>query len=234
MKMRHLLVALPALAAIPAANAGIIVIDDFSDGAFSQSIDSGAFVGQEAASVLGGFRDYGGSVQANPLGQSFDASVDPGVGLVVSAGAGLTGVFGLEYDGGDDTDTTFPFDDQAGGLVIDISAYTSFELDFIMLDLDMSVSVIASNVDGGGNVTGVSSASVLASASDDPFTLSVSVGDLAGTADLASVNAITILFNDNDAAPNRDYALSQITLVPAPGAAVLLAIGGLVAARRRR
>ena len=158
----------------------------------------------------------------------------PGTGLFVSTGVGTNAAFGLEYDGGDDLDTDFPFDDSDGGLVIDISGFSSFDIDFIMLDLDMTVSVQVLNIDDDGNLTGISIADVVAGAGDD-FTLSVGLDDLDGDADLTDVNSIQVLFNPTLAGePNRDYAVSSITLVPAPASLSMITIAGLALTRRRR
>lgn len=220
------------LAIAAAAHADVIVVDDFADGAFSQSISSGDLVGQDAATVLGDQRDYALAVGSNDFGQSLDASVTAGVGLFVSAGVGLDGQFWLQYDGnGDVEDDSLPFDND-GGLALDLTAYDAFEINFISLDLDMEIEVGVFNVDDDGNVENLSGGAFTLTAGTN-FTQTVSFEDLIGDADFSDVNGINFGFNTAGDSPDRDYAISSITIVPAPSAAAVIALAAIAYRRRR-
>lgn len=225
---------MPVLGLAVAADAGLLVVDDFTEGPFSQTLDAGSVVGQQNVGVLGGQRDYAAGVTANPFASDLTVNVNPDVGVSYAAGPGVAGFLVLQYDGDQDLEgDDLPLNPD-GGLVIDVSAFTSLDFEFHFLDIPMGVEVQFANVEGG-NIVASSSLEMIVDDLAVPTITSFDIGAFTGDADLTQVNAITINFNTQDNAPAaRDFVLRDITFIPAPGAASVLAIAGLALTRRRR
>ena len=87
----------------------------------------------------------------------------------------------------------------------------------------------------GGVPSATSSASLMVSGSQSPFTSSLMLSDF--DIDLSNVDRVGILFNFNEAGEptgSLDFVLNGITVVPAPGAIALLGLAGIAGTRRRR
>ena len=235
--MRHQLFgAAIAMAACGAASAGVITIDDFTSGSFGASITSGNVVLQQSGTMLGGQRDIGLEVLSNPFSQFLDAGVGPnGLGLTFSAGIGLEGQLALDYDGSTDVETgNLPF--VAGeGLNLDLTGLTSIDFSFLAADLDFEILVVLQTLEGGMVMDTDQVDADVDGGGMGPFTVSVMLSDFA--IDLSDVDRIGILFNfegDDGPTGSLDFILSDITIVPAPGAIALLGLAGLAGTRRRR
>ncbi len=235
--MRHQLFGCAiALAACGAVSAGVITIDDFSSGPFSASITSGNVVLQQSGTMLGGQRDIGLEVLSNPFSQFLDAGVGPdGLGLTFSSGIGLEGQLALDYDGSTDVETgNLPF--VAGeGLDLDLTGLTSIDFSFLAADLDFEILVVLQTLEGGMVMDTDQVDADVDGGTMGPFTVSVMLSDF--DIDLSDVDRIGILFNfegDDEPTGSLDFVLSDITIVPAPGAIALLGLAGLAGTRRRR
>jgi len=230
----HFASAAIAFALVGSASAGVVVIDDFTSGPFSASINSGNVVLQQSGSMVGGQRDVGLEVLSNPFSQSLDVGLgDGGLGLTFSSGIGLAGQLGLDYDGSTDVeDGSLPFE-VGEGLDLDLSGLDSIDFGFVSADLDFEISVVLQQIEGG-SVT-ESSAATLAVNSGSNFVASLALSEF--SIDLSDVDRIGILFNFNEAGDptqSLDFLLSDITVVPSPGAIALLGLAGLAGTRRRR
>ncbi|MFK7960658.1 MAG: hypothetical protein AB8G96_09030 [Phycisphaerales bacterium] len=228
-------VAAAALITLP-ASAGLVMIDDFSSGAFSSSITSGSDVTQQAGSMIGGQRDVGLEVLDNPFNQNFEVALGGGgLGLSFSAGVGLAGQLGLDYDGSTDVeDGSLPFE-VGEGLNLDLSGLTDIQFGFLAADLDFEVLVILQQVENGA-VTQTSQASLAVNASGSPFNATIALSEFDGAL-LNDVDRIGVLFNFNEAgdpASSLDFLLTEISVVPAPSALAAFGLLGLAAGRRRR
>ena len=222
-----------------AANAGIICIDDFTTGAFSDSQSAvNVYYNQQAGSMLGGQRDLRYEIVSNTFGLSSDVVI--GAGMVFNANdPGITGSIALDYDGAGEAEVDGNADFVAGpGLNANWTGAPSIDIDFLFLDLDFDVRVVLQTY-GGPLTAGVIGESVIqqtVSASGGAFTenflLASATPTMGGGVDLSDVDRLTIYFNDNQVAA-VDFGIAKIA-VPTPSSAALLAVGGLIGCRRRR
>jgi len=226
-------VALPVVAIASGASAGILTIDDYTQGPFSLTLDAGTVVGQQDIAVLGAQRDYAVGAASNPFQSDLTVSVDPDVGLVYSAGPGVGGFAAFQYDGSDDVeDDDLPFDPD-GGLSIDLSGFDRIDVEFLFLDIPMGVTIELANV-GKGGILASSELEQIVGDVAVPTVFSFDFDDFVGDVDLTDVNAITITYNSQEDAPAaRDFVVRSVTIVPAPGALALLGLGALTIRRRR-
>ncbi|MEM9372340.1 MAG: hypothetical protein AAGA55_01735 [Planctomycetota bacterium] len=128
------------------------------------------------------------------------------------------------------------WDNDDAGLALDAAALglLGFELDFWAVDQDFDIRLTIE--DGSGQTTRVTRT---IEALDPGFIrtdfIALSEFDLTGF-DASDVDAIEIQFNPREGIRDGvDFALTEFrAVVPTPGSAVLIGVGGLVAMRRRR
>lgn len=206
------------------------MIDDFSTGSFAQSITAGSWIGSQLGSMYGGERDSGMLVQANPLNQFMDMSVQSGL-VITSSGALLDGQSGVEYDGvGDETDNVAPFE-RGPGLNANFSASADrFRLNFLANDLPMSVLAYVYTY---GSPDALSTSTVAVGANQNSFSVDIPFSSFAGGASFSDVDRFGFIF---ETGPSGDFALESIEAVPEPAtmAAIGAGIVGLIARRRRK
>ncbi len=222
------------------AHAGIITVDDFTTGAFSDSQSNvDMYYAQQAGSMIGGERDLRYDVVANQFGLSSDVVI--GNGMVFNSNdPGVTGAIALEYDGTGDTEVTGnPFFVQGSGLNADWTGTPSIDIDFLFLDLDFEVRIVLQTYGDlalGTPVIGESVIEQNVAANINPFAesflLAGATPTIGGGVNISDVDRLTIFFNNQEVAA-VDFGIAKIS-VPTPGTAGLLAMGGLVAVRRRR
>ncbi len=218
-----------------AASGDVIILDDFTDAPFDETVAAGVVINQQLASVLGGQRDYAASVGANPFENDLNVGADPDHGLAFSAGPGVVGALALQYDGSDDVENDKLPLDPGGGLVLPFADVTSIDLEFHFLDLPMGVTVEIATVDKFGEITGFASLQKVIDPLADPTVVSFDIADFDGDPDFVVVNMINVNFNTGVNPPAAvDFVLRGITIIPSPGPASLCALALLGAVRRRR
>lgn len=212
-------------------SAHAIIIDDFSDGAFSAS-ESGvnSWVGSQAASVLGGERDAGLLIWDNPLNRRLDLEVTGGA-YYHDSGTNLLGESGLDYDGrGDETNDVSPFEVGPGLGSLDLLAMGDrIRITFLGNDLPMNAEAVVSTYrqpDDGWSIRDIT----VAGGQTSSFTVDFLFSDFTGDADFADVDRIAFVFDSSRAG---DFAIDKIEIVPEPTSLVGIGIG-LVAILRRR
>lgn len=219
-------VAVAAIGTIgPAARAGIIVVDDFTETTlgwpFAQTTVGSSGLDEAGINVLGGSRHT--TVTAESLAilglDSVAIAIVPDPGIFDYTGsAGADGSFSLFYDG------------PAGNLNADLSSLAAFLIDLLLFDLGngqpMPVTV---TLDDGAN-TATGTAFVGTSGGQ---TLSMPFASFTGIESLNLTSVDSILF-EFDPGLGNDLRLGAITVVPAPAGLALLAGAGLLGPRRRR
>ncbi len=200
------------------ASAGI-VIDDFD------SDPNDDFFGD---------RTFDSYIVNNPFAQSGDSYIDTAFStgdddgaLFFNAGVGVQQVANLEYD----LDNG-PVDLLTGG-------NSTIEFDFLEVDQDFLIRIVMHDSFGGKAVT-----DALAVTAGSNQIVSVNIEDEFDffSLDLSSIDQVEFVFNtqyqsDTGEFVNTaslDFALSEIRVVPTPGALALLSLGALVGTRRQR
>jgi hypothetical protein len=224
--------ALSAVAIIgAAANAGIVIVDDFSSGEFDISTRSASGnIIDPLAGVLGAEREVSWDIVSNPFNSrlSLFAAFEGGSGLGIDMGSGNASIVTLSYDG-------LGSGAMAAGLGYDAVAEgtQSVRLTFLSLDLDLDVTVTLT--DGSGNIASLNRVLTGGTAGPEFFAFNSFATDPGF--DFSSVAGLDVAFNLGGQQPNRDLFLQNIvfdTQVPGPGSLSLLAIGGVMAFRRNR
>lgn len=220
-----------------AANAGAVCIDDFTTGAFSDTKSLvNNYYAQQAGSMFGGQRDVRYAIVANQFGLSSDVVI--GGGMTFSANdPGVKGTVALQYDGSGEAEANGNPDFVLGnGLNADWSGAPSIDIDFLFIDRGFDIRIVLCTYGAGTTVVGESVIEQSVLKAEDPYTesflLAAATPTVGAGVDLSNVDSLTIYFNDK-AVSAVDFGISKI-YVPTPGAAGLLAMGGLVAIRRRR
>jgi hypothetical protein len=210
------------IAVTGAAQAGIassIVLDDF---------DSDPNTG------AGGVGDYSTIIFNNPFNQGASFSLETGLNIGSDNGAVVfnSGI-GVEQSG------MISYSNSGAGLNLDAIALgiQGFEIDFAMVDLDFSAEIELFTFDDMGNRIGSASQLMLISAGGD-LTASWNLGDfsIADMFDAGDVDEVRLTFNiQNFPTASLDFIATEFrAIVPSPGAAALLGLGGMVMTRRKR
>lgn len=200
------------------------VIDNFSTGAFMQSITTGTFVLTQAGAMSTGERDVQMNVLGNPFNQFLDVSVGSGMN-VVSNGFGVVSKVTLQYDvNGDEVGNTGAgkvLTNSGSGSSIGLGANPIVRLNFAGNDLAVTARVVLRN-----------SGAVIGEAVGIKNPGGAGVLDLVlGSAAMSSADSISIEFS---ADPSGDFALTSVEAVPEPATMAALGIGVAAMMRRRR
>lgn len=203
-----------ALAGTAVAGGPTLILDDFDN---------------DPNDDAGGPRDVSSVINADPFGQPATFNVDTGFSFGGDTGAAVfnSGI-GVEQEG------RILYDNNGSGLNLDAAALglAGFEFDFLAVDQDFEIQ-IQLGTDGGGTAdfSGTINAGTNFSASFALASFTIGAGF-----DAADVDSVLLTFNDADGAtPSLDFVLTEFrATVPTPGALAMLAVGGLVAAGRRR
>jgi MYXO-CTERM domain-containing protein len=116
---------------------------------------------------------------------------------------------------------------------LSVGAANGIVIDFLRNDQTMPVTISLSSGIGTANAQ-TAAVTVMVGASSNPFQSLFSFASfLANNAaiNFADVDRIVVEYN---APSGSDFAADGIGTIPTPGAAALIALGGLVATRRRR
>jgi len=221
---KTLLVSFGILGATVGANA--LVIDDFTTGAYSNTIQSGTVIASQAGGMLGGERDTLMSVTNSPFNLNFTVTIQNGL-AAISNDVSVDSMFGLDYDGAGDETGGNVFAAGPGLGNLDFSSFDRLRFNFIHNDLNLHLRVEISTYGQG-----MSFGDFVVGPQQSPFTYDVLFSSLSGGADFADVDRITIYF---DGLPSADFALRDIQAVPEPATLVALiaGLGGLLARRKR-
>ena len=231
--MRKLLV-ISGIAACAASANAIVIIDNFTSGGFSDSINtvgSKVTVSQLGA-MLGGERDVRLEIVATG-GFSQSLRFEVGAGFSVSSsGSGVNGMTELQYDVvGDETAGSPNFSPTYGtGLGVNLAPENAFRVRFLFNDLLLNLKV---TVDKIGTGTWVGTTAVAGGISS-PTDVYISFASMAGPGAYTGLSdRITFSFDTSAAG---DFAIGELAAVPEPATmtALALALGGLVARRRRK
>ena len=182
----------------------------------------------------GGAADISSIVFSNPFGQSSDFGLDTlldtgsDIGsLVFNSGIGVEqgGVVSYNADG-----VGLSFDAGAAGV-------EGFEIDFAMVDQAFIASIVLTTYDAMGMAIGDAVWAVSVDAGVDVTAVwSISDFDASGAFDASDIDDVTINFNlEDEAVASLDFIATEFrAIVPSPGSAVLLGLGGLMITRRQR
>lgn len=214
MRSLVLMTALAGLTGSALAGTTSIVLDDFAS---------------DPNGLPGGPRSVSSNVLANPFNQGSSFDIDTGFSFNAINGAAI-----FNSGSGVEQEAEILWNNDGAGLNLDALALgiVGFELDFLFVDQDFTMEITL-GTDGGGSVV----ASYLVAAGGDR-TESVSLADFSFDAgfDATDVDSVRIGFNsEGTTVASLDFITTEFrAVVPAPGAATVLALGGLLAARRRR
>jgi len=206
----------------------VVLIDDFSTGAYSLEVSPSSTVAEavRAGSMLGGERDALLRHISGPVGIS--SVVLPG-GLVVfySSGSQTAGVLSLQYDGQDGESESDGVFTNGTGLNLDLSPLSHFQLQFAFLDTGISptLSVQVHVVSASGTLSGGFFVPEGAPTALLPF------ASLTGSGTLTGVQRIQFDFAASAAA---DFTLSSISAVPVPPLLVPFGLATLALMARGR
>ena len=181
----------------------------------------------------GGPRSLSAQVFTDPFGLGGTLFVATASNLDADVGAAVfASGTGVELEG------SITWDNDGAGLALDAGALgiVGFELDFYLVDQAFEGGILLSSGDGtDANDSAVASFTV--SADNGLQTISLDLGslDIGAGFDASNVNLVRLSFNEGGQTIGLDFALSEFrAVVPTPGSAVLLVVGGLANARRRR
>ncbi len=203
------------------AHAGIasVVLDDFDS---------------DPNDDLGGVGTYSTIILSNPFNQGADFNLDTGVSIGSDVGSLIfnSGI-GVEQQG------SIIYNAEGAGLSLDAAGLgvQGFEMDFAMIDQDFYAEIDLFTYDDMGNSVGSASRVIQIGAGMD-ITAPWNLGDfsVADAFDASDVDEVRLTFNvRNNPTASLDFIATEFrAVVPSPGSAVLLGIGGLMITRRQR
>jgi hypothetical protein len=220
-------------AAALAVGANAIVIDTFAepgtptqvsdaDGTADVAIDSGL----TPANTVGGARIIAIEATQNFHPRQDPATFDAGdTAAVFDAPTGVIATGQLWYGFDDDGQGNVANDD----LDLDLSGFTTIDLDYFYSDLDVLDLTIELATNNGSSYD--SSFNTVSVPSGENFTQNVDLTSFTGSADLADVDYIKFVF---DAEFGKTFALRNVEAVPEPTTIAALGLGALALVRRRR
>ena len=210
-----------------------VVVDDFEDGLANLIVDDGydfstsdsdTQAGLDASAVIGGQRD---------ASLAFVSGVEY---ARVRINRRDSGVFSFAEDTDTKANATLSYG-LGGDLEADLTdgaSNNAFLLVFNTADLVGQVTIAITTTETGGSSTWMGpTPSGIYNVDTDFLVAFTDPGwvDVAGGADLTDVDTIAITFTGVE---NGDYIVNEITTVPEPGAATILALGTMLLIRRRR
>jgi hypothetical protein len=212
------------------ASASALVIDDFTSGPYSNTIQSGTVIASQTGTMLGGERDTLMRVTGNPFNLDFEVIINGGL-AAISNDASVDSLFGLDYDGVGEETGGEEFVRGPGLGDLNLSGFDRLRFAFLENDQDLALTVQFRTFGRG-----MSFGTFNVPQNHTPFTFDVLFAGLnqqGAGADFSDIDRITIFF---DGLPSADFALRDIQAVPEPATitALAAAVGILVARRRKR
>ena len=216
---------LAALGATASANA--LLFDDFTTGPYSVTLTSGMNTAFQAAAVPGATRTTRLSVESNPLNVGVTLTVGGGFAIADAGTLADSWVrvgYGYENNG-------------SGGLVVDpmnldLSALSSFQIDFLSNDLANDVKIYVGTWNGSSLDLSTATAVAPGGNNTTAFSIDLSFASFTGSASFADADIVVFEF---DNAVSGDFALSKLQAVPEPMSMLALGAGvAAVIARRRK
>tara|TARA_E500000318_G_scaffold86482_4_gene82974 strand:+ start:9299 stop:9964 length:666 start_codon:yes stop_codon:yes gene_type:complete len=183
---------------------------------------------------LGGVGTYSAIILNNPFNQGSDFSLD----TLLSTGAD-TGSLIFNSGIGVEQQGTIIYNDEGAGLDLDAAGLgvQGFEMDFVMIDQDFYAQIDLFTYDDMGNTIGSASRVMQIGAGMD-VTADWSLEDfsVADAFDASDIDELRLTFNvRNNPTASLDFIATEFrAVVPPPGSAALLGLGGLLVARRGR
>ncbi|MFG0314865.1 MAG: hypothetical protein ACF8LL_11880 [Phycisphaerales bacterium] len=219
MNLQKASIALAISAGLAHAGIASVVLDDFDS---------------DPNDDLGGVGTYSTIILSNPFNQGADFSLDTALSIGDDVGSLIfnSGI-GVEQQG------RIIYNDEGAGLSLDAAGLgvQGFEMDFAMVDLDFIAEIDLFTYDDMGNSIGSASRMIQIGAGTD-ITAAWDLGDfsVADAFDASDVDEVRLTFNvRNNPTASLDFIATEFrAVVPSPGSAVLMGIGGLLITRRQR
>lgn len=219
MNLQKASIALAISAGLAHAGIASVVLDDFDS---------------DPNDDLGGVGTYSTIILSNPFNQGADFSLDTALSIGDDVGSLIfnSGI-GVEQQG------RILYNDEGAGLSLDAAGLgvQGFEMDFAMVDLDFIAEIDLFTYDDMGNSIGSASRMIQIGAGTD-ITAAWDLGDfsVADAFDASDVDEVRLTFNvRNNPTASLDFIATEFrAVVPSPGSAVLMGIGGLLITRRQR
>lgn len=204
----------------------VILIDDFSTGNTSQSINSGNAFFFQSGTMIGGDRVTDLFVQSNAFGLSVSVDVQTGV-LSFTSQSGVDGAASIGYGFADVSGVTF--DD----LNADLSSQTQFLAEVISNDLPAALTMrVRSSTQGALGYVSVTKTVAPGINTLQNITFDFADFTSQGFTSWSDVDQV-VLFVDTQT--DGDIAFTSLQAVPEPATLALLAgAASLLAARRKR
>lgn len=219
MKKTLIFVAFAALA----AGSNAILIDDFSQGPLTLTVDDmNPYVeGSRSGNMVGGLAFHFLATIANPDGNMARLRVNPGTGLQTVSNEDLVQTQALAGYGSD-TLGFFGNDD----LNLDLSGVDRFRIHFRSADLPLKIATAV--YDAESNYSSLSIDTMVGAGSN--FFVDINFSSFGGY-DFSDLDVVAFLF---ESAPSGDYSITKIEAVPEPASLGALAIGAAALLRRRK
>lgn len=219
--MRNIwLIALVALASVSKA----LVLDDFTDGNVDSTISAGSADTFTAASVPGGFRYIGHTIEANPLNLTHNVTVVNGV-LAFSSKTSVDAVQSIGW-GVDNVGVP-----GANDLNANLASFDRFRLNVLSNDIGTTaVLFVRSSGVNAGNFISSGSFNIPGNASLTNQSFDILFSNFAGM-DFTDVDSIFLTINTP---ASGDLVLDSFEAVPEPTTMAILAGAAFFASRRRK